>query len=233
MVFGRNAARRGDTEPGLPVADWRDVRRFVVDIVEREAGPGRKRPVLGSGGNAIRVPRRVGQDRVKQPCAFVGSGTVGVRDTGRVVYADQERQRVLCRLDEVPGESGGDERRYVVRDGEGREIGTVRRVPPSNAVVRHTWRIEQPGRPEIVGRNKWVAVPRQEVPARALGTLLGGMLDSALSFGAEEGDQPRERTLLWLADEEEVMQSTGPDFRIEAAWLDRRLAFAVACLGDR
>ncbi|MEV4433179.1 hypothetical protein [Streptomyces sp. NPDC049585] len=227
MLFGRNTS----TEPPLPVVDWRNIDRFVIDIVERESGPGRKRPVLG--GNAIRVPRREGSVRVNPPCAFVGSGTVGVRDTGNVVYADPERQRVLCRIDRVAGEGRGEERRHVVRDAQDGEIGVIRRVPPSNHLVRHTWRIEQPGHPEIVGRNKWTAMPRQDVPARALGTLLGGVLDSALSLGAEGDDRPRERTLLWLADEVEVMQSTGQDFRIKAAWLDRRLAFAVACLGDR
>ncbi|MCA6093793.1 hypothetical protein LE181_16695 [Streptomyces sp. SCA3-4] len=224
MVFGRN--RNG--EPPLAVIDWRGVHRFSIDIVERETGPQRKRPVLGP--NAVRVPRREGQDRVKAPCAFFRSAVVGVRDVGRVLYEDREAQHVLCTIEECDAE--GDERRYSVRDGQGREIGVIRRVPPSRKLLRHTWRIQQAGHPEIVGRNKWAAIAPKEVAARAAGKFLGELVDSALSLGHDDG-QVKERTLLWLAGEEQVMQSVGQEFQIKAGWLDRRLAFAVATFADR
>ncbi|MDT0448268.1 hypothetical protein [Streptomyces hesseae] len=196
--------------------------------MERQTGPHRKRPVLGP--NAVRVPRREGQDRVKAPCAFFRSGVVGVRDVGRVLYEDREAQQVLCSIEECAAE--GDDRRYSVRDGQGREIGVIRRVPPSRKLLRHTWRIQQAGHPEIVGRNKWAAIAPKEAAARAAGKFLGDLVESAFSLGYDD-DQVKERTLLWLAGEERVMQSVGQEFRIEASWLDRRLAFAVATFADR
>ncbi|GAA0420877.1 hypothetical protein [Streptomyces luteireticuli] len=219
MIFGRNGSR--STEPPLDIVDWRDVRRFTIGTVEREQGPGAKRPVFGD--DAVRVPRRDGQRRVNPPCAFVVGASA--------LYEDRERQRLLCTVGGAEGDGG--ERRHVVRDADGREIGVVRRVPPSRKVFRHTWRIEQPGRPEIVGRNKWAAVSPQDAVFRAAGKFLEGVVDSGLSFGAEDADGARERTLLWLADGSEVMQSVGSGFDIRADWLDRRLAFAVALLGDR
>lgn len=213
----------------MPAVDWREVSRFRIDIVEREMGPHRKRPVCGP--NAVRVPRRDGPDRVNAPCAFFRSSTVGVRTVERVLYEDREAQRVLCAVEECAAE--GEERRYRVRDGGGVDIGTIRRVPPARKLLRHTWRIEQPDQPEIVGRNKWATLAPKEAAGRAAGKFLGELVDSALSFGAEGDNGPKDRTLLWLAGEEQVMQSVGRDFRIKKRWLDRRLAFAVAVLGDR
>lgn len=224
MVLGRNR----NSEPPLPVVDWRNVHKFTMDIVEREKSPHRKRAVLGP--NAVRVPRREGQDRIKAPCAFFGSGVVGVRSAGRVLFEDREAQQVLCVIEENGAE--GEERRYGVRDGRGQDIGVIRRIPPSRRLLRHTWRIQQPDQPEIVGRNKWAAIPPKEAAARAAGKFLGGLVESAL-FGGHDDGQVRDRTLLWMAGEEQVMQSVGQDFQIKAGWLDRRLAFAVAALGDR
>ncbi|MFD7428328.1 hypothetical protein ACFV6Z_14910 [Streptomyces sp. NPDC059818] len=39
---------------------------------------------------------------------------------------------------------------------QGGVLGTLRRIPPRRP-FRHTWRIDQPGRPEIVGRDEWAA----------------------------------------------------------------------------
>ncbi|WP_190111080.1 hypothetical protein [Streptomyces cinnamoneus] len=224
MAFGRDR----NSEPPVAVVDWRGVHTFSIDIVERETGPQRKRPVLGP--NAVRVPRREGQDRVKAPCAFFRSGVVGVRDVGRVLYEDREARQVLCAIEECDAE--GDERRYSVRDGRGQEVGVIRRVPPARKLLRHTWRIQQAGHAEIVGRNKWAAIAPKEVAARAAGKFLGGLVESAMSLGHDDG-QVKERTLLWLAGEEQVMQSVGQEFQIKARWLDRRLAFAVATFADR
>ncbi|MBZ4322153.1 hypothetical protein [Streptomyces huiliensis] len=221
MVFGRG----GRDEESLPaVLDWRGVTTFTVGGVERQSAKG-GRTVFGP--TAVRVPRREGAGRVYPPCALIVT-----RDAAtRVLYGDRERQRVLCTV-ECTGDGDG-ERRYVVRDESGGEVGRVRRVPPTRKLLRHTWRVEQPGHPEIVGRNKWAALSRRDAAARAAGKLVEGVLDSVFSFGAEGGDAPRrDRTLLWLAEGEEVMQSEGVDFRVKARWLDRRLAFAVAAIGD-
>ncbi|MBZ4323701.1 hypothetical protein [Streptomyces huiliensis] len=236
MAFGRNRS----TEPPLPVIDWRDVEHFVISDVERGPGPGAKRPVLG--GNAVRVPRLDGQRLVKPPCAFLATPS-GPSRVG-TLYEDRERQRLLCTVDRADGagSEGGTggaghdgERRYVVRDERAREIGVIRRVPPSKQLLRCTWRIEQPGHPEIVGRNKWVAMPPQGVPLRVVGKFAEQVLNAVFSPGGEDGDGPvRDRTLLWVADGAEVMQSVGSEVSsIKAEWLDRRLAFAMAVVGDR
>ncbi|WP_171161909.1 hypothetical protein [Streptomyces sp. I05A-00742] len=225
MAFGRNR----NTEPPLDVVDWRDVGRFVIGFVEREQGPGTKRPVLGD--HAVRVPRRDGQRRINPPCAFL-AGRSGVS----AIYEDRERQRLLCTIDRSEEEAEG-ERRHPVRDAEDREIGVIRRIPSSKKLLRHTWRIEQPGHPEIVGRNKWAAISPQDAALRAVGKVVEGLLDSAFSGGDPDGGDgraARDRTLLWVADGAEVMQSVGSGFSsIKAGWLDRRLAFAMAVLGDR
>ncbi|MEU6415373.1 hypothetical protein [Microbispora sp. NPDC046933] len=48
----------------------------------------------------------------------------------------------------------------------GQVIGTVKRIPPKRP-FRHTWRIEQPGHPEITGRNEWVSGSLKHVAGRA------------------------------------------------------------------
>ncbi|MFI9310893.1 hypothetical protein [Streptomyces triculaminicus] len=224
MVFGRNRS----IEPPVPAVDWRDVEEFKIDTVERDIGPNRKRPVVGQ--NAVRVPQRVGQDRVNAPCAFFRPRTAGVRTVDHVLYEDQGLQRILCSIGDPI--FVGRERHYRVHDGQGRDIGGIRRIPPSNQLLRHTWRIEQPGHPEITGLNKWSTLNPLGAAAHAAGKVLGGLAMAVFMSEPEGGDQ-RDRTLSWGAGGEMVMESNDYMFNIKAPWLDRRLVFAVAVLGDR
>jgi hypothetical protein len=139
---------------------------------------------------------------------------------------------LLCALGARQEVDGG--HRYQVRDGEGESIGTIHRVPASARPFRHTWRIDQPGRPGVVGRNQWTSVDLGRAK-RAAGKVLSGALDAVASVGEEGGDKPsRPRTLEWRADDELVMTSQGTrSVTIDVDWLDRRLAFAFALLGDR
>lgn len=124
------------------------------------------------------------------------------------------------------------EHHHVVHDGQGQVIGTVKRIPPKRP-FRHTWRIEQPRHPEITGRNEWVSGGLKDVAGRAAERLLHGALDSLLS-GPDLSDRGRgPRSLQWRSGEEIVTTSEGgAHVRIRKEWLDRRLAFAFALIGD-
>ncbi|MGK5730643.1 hypothetical protein [Streptomyces sp. URMC 124] len=222
MAFGRTR----NSEPPVPAVDWRDVEQFRIGTVERDIGAGRKRPVIGQ--NAVRVPRIEGQERINAPCAFFGSQAA--RLGAHVLYEDERAQQVLCSIGEP--QSVGDERHYPVRDGQGQVIGGIRRIPPSGELSRPTWRIEQPGRPEITGLNKWSTLNPLSMAAHAAGKVLGGLAMAVFLSEPAGGDQ-RGRTLLWSAGREKVMESDDYTFTVLTPWLDRRLAFAVAVIGDR
>ncbi|MEV4924400.1 hypothetical protein [Streptomyces roseoverticillatus] len=224
MAFGRNR----NSDPPVLAVEWRDVTNFIIDVVERGIGPDRKRPVIGQ--NAVRVPRFEGQERINAPCAFLRPRTAGVRTADHVLYEDQGMQRILCSIGDPI--SVGDEHHYRVQDGQGQEIGGIRRIPSSHQLQRHTWRIEQPGHPEITGLNKWSTLNPLTATAHAAGKVIGG-LASAVFMAEPDGGERRGRTLSWSADGEKVMESNDYTFTIKAPWLDRRLAFAVAVLGDR
>ncbi|MBT2406731.1 hypothetical protein J7I97_12050 [Streptomyces sp. ISL-87] len=194
---------------------WEAVHKFVIGSVERPLTAKRKRVVMGL--TAVRVPKGGKDRRVLAPCAYPGSGLT--------LYEDPGARRLLCSVD-APEEVDG-ERRHVVRDAGGEPIGTIRRIAPRRP-FKHTWRIDQPGHPEIVGRNEWAGGQGVLKAAMALA-------DSAMGMGIEGGDQrSKPRTLEWRAGDRTVMVSGGgEEVTIRASWLDRRLAFAFALLGDR
>ncbi|MEU6737997.1 hypothetical protein [Streptosporangium sandarakinum] len=212
-----------------PVA-WTEVWEFVVSTVERPETPGRG--TASQGARAVRVPRGGRFDKVLAPCAYVASGpSRGLPAApGLTLFEDAARRRLLCYV-AAPQEVDG-ERHHVVHDGRGRVIGVIKRIPPKRP-FRHTWRIEQPGHPEITGRNEWVSGGLKDIAGRAAGRLLHGALDGALA-GPELSDRGRgPRSLEWRSGEEIVMTSAGgAHVRIRKEWLDRRLAFAFALIGD-
>ncbi|MFC5888796.1 hypothetical protein RMN57_32465 [Kitasatospora sp. CM 4170] len=229
--------REGSPEPPVEPVGWERVREFVVSDVERPATPTRAR--ITWGPRAIRVPKGGKNDRVLAPCAYVATSArplpVSVPPAGGpelTLFEDTDATRLLCYVGE-PQEGGG-ERRHPVHDGDGRLIGTLRRVSPRRP-FRHTWAIDQPGRPSVVGRNEWIAggSPKDAL-SRAAGRFALGVVDSLASLGAEGGDQPaKPRTLEWRAGDEVVMLSAGSEkVTVQAEWVDRRLAFAFALLGD-
>ncbi|WP_067171508.1 hypothetical protein [Microtetraspora niveoalba] len=107
-----------------------------------------------------------------------------------------------------------------------------RRIPPKRP-FRHTWRIEQPGHPEITGRNKWASGGVKDIAGRAAERVLHEALDGLLSSPGDSDRGRRPRSLEWRSGEEVVMTSEGSaEVRIRKEWLDRRLAFAFALIGD-
>ncbi|MFG3100130.1 hypothetical protein ACGFZL_06380 [Streptomyces sp. NPDC048182] len=169
------------------------------------------------------------------PCAYVGTADThppGLPSLpGHTLYEDAALRHPLCHV--LPPVEADGERHHVVRDAQGQTLGTLVRVPPRHRLLRHTWRLEQPGRPDIVGRNEWVSGDATEIAGRAIGSLLGGVLTAIGDLGAEGGDQPAQpRALEWRAENKVVMTSEGSkQVTVRAGRLDRRLAFAL--VGDR
>jgi len=165
--------------------------------------------------------------RVNAPCAFFPPQ--GTSNDLRL-YEDAEGRSLLCSVDDP--EEADRARHYRVRDGQGQIVGTVRRIPPLKRALKPTWRIEQPGRPEIVSSAEWAKGGVTEMVQKGAGKFLLGAVQAVADMGAEGGDQPaRSRVLEWKADGELVMTSDAHHrFLIRAAWLDRRLVFAYALL---
>ncbi|MEU7692009.1 hypothetical protein [Microbispora hainanensis] len=204
MVFRRTAGKAAEP-PVEPVA-WTDVWEFVVSAVERPVTP--KRRTATRGARAIRVPRGGKSDRVFAPCAYVASRQLtGLPAAPEpTLFEDAAQQRLLCYV--APAQEVDGERHHTVYDGQGRVVGAVKRIPPKRP-FRHTWRIEQPGHPEITGRNEWVSGSLKDVAGRAAERLLHGALDNMLS-GPELSDRARgPRSLEWRSGEEIVMTSEG------------------------
>ncbi|MER7582613.1 hypothetical protein [Kitasatospora sp. NPDC097691] len=211
----------------------------MISDVERPATPTRNR--IGWGPRAVRVARGGKNDRVLAPCAYVATSSALRTPVSApapavpllALFEDVDADRLLCYVSEPRDVDG--ERHHPVHDGQGRLIGTLRRLPPKRP-FRHTWAIDQPGRPTIVGRNQWVAGgSAKDALGRAAGRFTLGVLDALADFGAEGGDQPsKPRTLEWRADDAVVMTSEGSaKVTVKAEWIDRRLAFAFALVGGR
>ncbi|GAB2599738.1 hypothetical protein [Kribbella endophytica] len=192
--------------------DWEQVREFTLGTVARPAT--RKRNRIEWGPKAIRVAQGPKADRVFTPCAYVASAGG--------LSLDPDGKQPLCSVAESV------ENTFEVRDDRGEPVGTITRVPSGRPLLRPTWRIDQPGRPEVVGRTEWLSGEPKELAAKAAGRLFTGVLDAVFSAGAEGGDQAtKERVLEWRADGEVVMLSEGAkSVTVTADWLDRRLLFA-------
>ncbi|MFJ2819422.1 hypothetical protein [Streptomyces sp. NPDC087294] len=231
MAFSRNSKAKPVEEGPVDPVPWEGVFRFVVGSVERPKSPKRPRSVWGKP--AVRVPTG-GKDRpVLAPCAFLGSSSVeGLPSRPELtLYEDADARRLLCYVEE-PQEVDG-ETHHVVRDARGQVIGTLRRVPPKRP-FKHTWRIDQPGQPEIVGRNEWASGSAGQVAGRVAVRAAFEAVDSFFHAGTDEKAKSTARSLEWRAGEKVVMTSQGSqEVKIDATWLDRRLAFAFALVGDK
>ncbi|MFI6055090.1 hypothetical protein ACIBCO_34010 [Streptomyces violascens] len=164
------------------------------------------------------------------PCAFFGTPTF-VHGPQKI-FEDREATRVLLTVE--PGQEIDAQRHFRVLDAHGTPIGTIRKVPPKSRPFKHTWRIDQPDRPEIVGRNEWSGIDARSLAFRAAGEAIFSVLSAPLYGEGDDSGQRSPRVLVWKGGSEVVMTSGGDrPYRILSDWLDRRLAFAVALLGDQ
>ncbi|MDT0613573.1 hypothetical protein [Streptomyces lancefieldiae] len=223
-MFGRS---RHEDEHPVPIVPWTDAWEFAVSDEERPATEHRKRAVPGL--RAVRVPQGGGLQRVNAPCAFFPPEATS-SDSPQRLYEDPAGQRLLCSVD-AP-RNGDGTRQYGVRDAEGELVGHIHRVAPLKHALRPTWRLDQPGHPEIVSSAEWAKNGPAEMVQRGAGKLLLGVVQAISDMGAEGGDQPgKTRVVEWKSGGELVMTSeNNARFLIRAAWLDRRLAFAYALL---
>ncbi|MET9360082.1 hypothetical protein ABZX93_04105 [Streptomyces sp. NPDC006632] len=230
-MFGKRKPQ--EPVPSVEAVDWRGVRRFTIGRTERSVVHGKKPQI---GRLAVRVPRQAKDVRTFAPCAYFRTDLPGNPVREPILYEDETTQRVLCAVD-GPVDVGKEAHRSI-RDGAGQVIGTIRRIPSTNKLVHHTWRIDQPDHPEISGHSKWSLTNNSPkvLALRGLESALNVFLEAAA-----DGDVPpsQGRTLEWKCTDELVMVSKGLptidssiDFSIRAGWLDRRLAFAFAMIAD-
>ncbi|GAA5199537.1 hypothetical protein GCM10023322_75340 [Rugosimonospora acidiphila] len=230
MVFGRGGKKR-DESP-VELVSWQDAPNFSITTLERPETLKRRRKTFGA--RAVRVRRGDKDFPVNAPCAFFAPAD-GVHlpvSHELTLFEDEACQRLLCYVEASQQVDG--ERRHVVRDGGHETIGVVRRIPPRRP-FRHTWRIDQPGHPEIVGRNEWASGGPSKAQLLVTTAVRVGfnIIDSAGSENGE-GRGNAARILEWWSGEDEVMRSVGSDeFRLYKDWFDRRLAFAFALIRDR
>ncbi|MEK8171355.1 hypothetical protein NKH77_23530 [Streptomyces sp. M19] len=227
MAFGKKAPR--GTRARRAVAERTGVhpRRRGAPVT-----PKRKRAVRGRGRSGAQgrdgVPG-VGPVRVLRSAIRARAA----RRRGAAAVRGRGGRRLLCFLDTSEETGTG----ACGATGCGTATGGHRDDPasaPARRPFKHTWRVEQPGHPEIVGRNQWATGDMKEIAGRGTGRFVMELVDSVASLGVErDATAKKARTLEWRAGEQVVMVSQGNTCTVRADWFDRRLAFAFALLGDR
>ncbi|WP_406299559.1 hypothetical protein OG948_30635 [Embleya sp. NBC_00888] len=201
--------------------DWQRVTAFRYGPLGSAKSPSATRTAGSTVG--IRILRGGGSDAFYTPCAFAG-------DDRRSLYLSDGS--LLCTVDAA--ETIDDVRHDRVRAADGELVGTIRRIPPARRLLKHTWRIDQPGRPEIVGRNLFATTDPRRLAAHTADTALSLTFDTLLSGPDGSIGPVRPRVLAWKAAGDLVMTTDGrhQPVRVLAPWIDRRLAFTFAMLGD-
>ncbi|AZS85726.1 hypothetical protein ELQ87_16515 [Streptomyces griseoviridis] len=229
---------RGRTEPVVEPVEWDCPGLFSVTTLVRVSTLRRGKL---TGPPAVRVPVMLGGVRHFAPMAFVAA-TAGEHPS-YALYAAVSPDTLLCSL--LPEKGGA---RYRVTDADGTELGTVHRTPAAKRTVQHSWWLRQPGHADIVARYHWargsakdIAARGKETAVRGAGSVVGGVVDSVLSFGAEDTNSRSApaKAITWLADgdEEPTAMTAGhvdgvTTYTPRVGWLDRRLAFALGVLRE-
>ncbi|MFF9817090.1 hypothetical protein [Streptomyces sp. NPDC014006] len=213
---------------------WNGPEWFTVGTVARHGSLRRKDL---TGPLAVRVPSTQDGIRYHAPAALV---TASADETPSYRLQDATQPAVtVCVL--MPEKGGA---RYRVTGAQGEELGLVHRTPAAKRAVQHNWWLRQPGHPDVVARYHWARGSARDVVergkvnvVRGAGAVVEGVVDSLLSFGAEDDSAGRPHTpkpVTWRADDEVALTSEQLGhvraYLPKAVWLDRRLAFALAVL---
>lgn len=235
-MFGRKKE-----EPVIEPVRWDAAGSFVVGEVLRPATFRRK---ALTGQRAVRVPTAQGGVWYFAPSVLVSR--TEEETPSYELYDATEAGALLCALAPVKGGA-----RYRVTDAGGQELGLVHRTPAAKRTIQHGWWLQQPGHPDIVARYHWARGSAKEIAARGkekavkeAGELAGSVVDSILSFGADDaedysGGSHTPKPVTWRAEGEEkdvVLTSSHLEghktYLPHGSWLDRRLAFALAVLRE-
>ncbi|OWA06447.1 hypothetical protein B9W68_18465 [Streptomyces sp. CS227] len=221
-------AKGQEPEP-VATVPWAEVNRFVIGTLERPVTKKQRQAVRGE--RAVRAPRgRKAYDQVFAPCAYVAFAeetAARVRGAEFALFEDAALERLLCSVG-VPAREARGVLAYPVRDASGAEVGTVRRVP-GGPLRRHTWRVAQPGYPEITGTGE---LAQHGLAGKAISIGLAAT-SALLNPATHAGASGKPRGLTWAAEGRNVMHSAGSkEMTLRADWFDRRLAFAFALIGD-
>ncbi|MCX5050278.1 MULTISPECIES: hypothetical protein [unclassified Streptomyces] len=234
-MFGRKQA-----EPVIEPVPWERAGWFAVTDMVRQATLRRKKL---TGQRAVRMATAQGGVRYFAPVALVSATEDEI--PSYALYEATRPESLLCAL--TPEKRGA---RYRVTDGQGIELGLAHRTPAAKRTIQHSWWLQQPGHADIVARYHWargnakdVAERGKETVVRGAGKLAEGVVDSLLSFGADEDSggagSYTAKPITWRAEgeEEPVALTAGrvegaTTYLPQAAWLDRRLAFALGVLRE-
>ncbi|MFE9408134.1 hypothetical protein ACFYN0_04965 [Streptomyces sp. NPDC006704] len=236
MAFGRKSRPE---EPFEPV-HWNDITKFTVGRMTRHTFRASKR---GAGPHAVRFHRSRGGEDHMVPGVYIvpAAPPATLSKGGFLLFEDEGNRQLLCGV--LP--DGSD--RYRVTDAGGQELGSVRRTSITKKLTYQGLWLEQVGQPAVVARHNWARGGLLASAERGAGHVLGGVVDSLLSFGAEGGDRATDfKPVVWAVETDgpkgergeavlTVPRTTGSVtwyFVMREGWLDKRLAFALAVLRE-
>ncbi|WP_330261061.1 hypothetical protein [Streptomyces sp. NBC_00539] len=240
MAFGKN---RQDAP--FEAVHWDEITQFTVGRMMRRTVRKSKR---GEGPHAVRFMRARGGDEYMVPGVYIVPAEPAgpLAKGGFRLFEDEGGRQLLCTV--LPDRSD----RFRVTDATGRELGSVHRTPTAKRLTQQSLWMEQPGHPAIVAPRNWARGGPGAALGRGVGRVLGGVVDSLLSFGSDEAGSGADlKPVVWVAGAEgtegegaagEYGQAvlTFPRstegkrwyFVERDGWLDKRLAFALAVLRE-
>ena len=241
----------------MDTPDWQQATVFVLRTFDAAKLPRRERAALKAGRaftprpDVIQYGGESGPD--PDACVYALSAFWLVRlghpagvardaDVHSACFADAACTQLICRTLVTPRDGGV--RGHDVVDPAGNPLGTIDRVPGRNRFVRHTWRLRQPGRPELSAGRVTLRSMRDAMITGGFELAAGLVTDLLLGSGDGEGGGSGQgpRTLQWwttgVSPARKALTSSEnclPDrpWRVWADWLDRRLVFAQMLIGDR
>ncbi|MGW8328879.1 hypothetical protein ACWGLE_13365 [Streptomyces sp. NPDC055897] len=219
---------------------WNEITQFTVGRMLRYTIRKSKR---GVGPYAIRFRRTRQGDEYMVPGVYIvpAERDAPLSKGGFRLFEDEGGRQLLCGV--LP--DGSD--RYRVTDAAGQELGSVRRTAITKRLTHQGLWLEQAGHPAVVSRHNWARGGLRASAGRGVGNVVGGVVDSLLSFGADGSDHATSfKPVVWAVETDSADGEPGEAvltvprttetakwyFVMREGWLDKRLAFALAVLRE-